>query len=69
MDGGTVKKAQRITKGSNLRWRITVEPDGDADVIVVLPITEDGDGDGAICTEDGRMLSNRLEITVPGPDG
>ena len=69
VDGGTVTRAKRITKGSNLRWRITVEPDGDADVIVILPITEDCDAEGAICTEDGRMLSNRLEITVPGPDG
>ena len=67
VDGGTVKKAQRITKGSNLRWRITVEPDGDADVIVVLPITEDCDAEGAICTGDSRRLESRLEDTVPGP--
>ena len=27
--GGTAKKAERITKGSNLRRQITVRPDGD----------------------------------------
>ena len=24
---------------------------------------------GALCTRDGRMLSNRLELSVPGPGG
>ena len=67
VDGGTMKKAERITKGSNVRWRITVEPDGDGRVIITLPVTEGCDAQGAICTEDGRPLSNRLELTVNGP--
>ena len=67
LDGGTVKKAERITKGSNVRWRITVEPDGDGRVIITLEVTEDCDAQGAICTGDGRSLSNRLELTVNGP--
>ena len=33
----------------------------------VLPVTTDCAADGAICTEDGRMLSNRLVLTVTGP--
>ena len=65
--GGTVKKAQRMDKPSNIHWRITVEPDSSADVTVVLPVTTGCDDQGAVCTEDGRMLSNRLEFTVPGP--
>ena len=67
VDGGTVKKAERITKGSNVRWRITVEPDGDGRVIITLPVTEGCDAQGAICTADSRRLSNRLEVTVNGP--
>ena len=67
VDGGTVKKAERITKGSNVRWRITVEPDGDGRVIITLPVTEGCDAQGAICTEDGRPMSNRVELTVNGP--
>ena len=67
VDGGTMKKAERITKGSNVRWRITVEPDGDGRVIITLPVSEGCDAQGAICTEDGRPLSNRLELTVSGP--
>ena len=33
------------------------------------PPTTDCDADGAVCTQDRRPLSNRLEITVPGPGG
>ncbi len=65
--GGTVKKAQRLEQGSNIGWRITVRPDGDGQVVIVLPETTDCDAQGAICTEDGRKLSHRLELTVGGP--
>ena len=65
--GGTVTKAERLDKPSNILWRITVEPDSSADVMVVLPVTSDCDATGAICTGDGRKLSDRLEFTVNGP--
>ena len=66
--GGTVKKAKRQEEGSNIHWRITVEPDSNTDVTVVLPVTTECDDTGAVCTKDGeRPLSNRLEFTVSGP--
>ena len=66
--GGTVNKAKRMTQGSNIGWTITVTPDSAAAAVtVVLPATTDCNDDGAICTEDGRKLSNRLEFTVSGP--
>ena len=64
--GGTVNKAQRLTQGSNLGWRITLTPGSNADVTVVLPETTDCDDQGAICAGDGRMLSNRNEFTLSG---
>ena len=67
--GGTVKKAKRMEQGSNIHWRITVRPDSNSEVSIVLPVTTDCDGQGAICTEDGRELSNRNELTVSGPGG
>ena len=67
--GGTVKKAQRMEQGSNLRWRITVQPDANGAVTIVLPVTTDCDDTDAVCTANGRMLSNRLELSVAGPDG
>ena len=65
-DGG-VLKAQRVEKSSNISWRITVRPDSNADVTVVLPVTTRCGAQGAICTRDGRKLSNSLEFTVSGP--
>ena len=65
--GGTVRKAQRIEQGSNIGWRITVRPNSDGAVTIILPITEDCEAQGAICTEDGRKLSTELVLTVSGP--
>ena len=50
---GTVTRAKRLIQGSNIGWTITVTPDSAAS--------------GAACTGDGRMLSNRLELTASGP--
>ena len=35
---------------------------------VVLPVTTHCNANGAVCTGDGRMLSNRLELAVSGPE-
>ena len=67
--GGTVNSAQRLTQGSNVGWRITVTPDSDDAVTVVLPVTTDCDATGAVCTADYRKLSNRNVLTVSGPNG
>ena len=67
--GGEVVKARLLEPPGNARWEISVRPDGDGPATIVLPATTDCEADGSICTEDGRMLSNRLEITVPGPGG
>ena len=63
---GSATKAKRVN-GQSDRWKITVEPDSDAAVTVVLPITEDCAAQDAVCTRDGTKLSNRSELTVPGP--
>ena len=67
--GGTVKKALRVDNSSDIHWRITVRPDANGNVTIVLPVTNDCDDQGAICTRDGRKLSNGLEFTVAGPGG
>ena len=68
VDGGTVRNASRLEPGSNRGWRIEVRPNVNDDVTVVLPATTDCNDDGAICTEDGRKLSSRVELTVNGPE-
>ncbi|MCY4449129.1 MAG: hypothetical protein OXE02_09850 [Chloroflexi bacterium] len=66
--GGTVTKAQRLDKPSNIRWQITVQPDSNADVTVVLPVTTDCEAQGAICTKiGGRPLSDTVSVMVQGP--
>ena len=64
---GDVTGAKRKTAGANIRWVITVQPDGNDAVTIALPSTTDCAASSAVCTEDGRMLSNRTSITVPGP--
>ena len=63
---GSATKARRVDGQSDL-WEITVDPNSDADVTIVLPITENCAAQDAVCTRDGTKLSNRSELTVPGP--
>ena len=67
-DDGPVTRAQRKVQGSNQTWTITVEPKGNGAITVTLPATTDCNDSGAICTSDGRKLSNSLSFTVSGPD-
>ena len=64
---GSVTRAKRVNGSSSL-WEITVEPDSGADVTITLPVTTDCGDQGAVCTSDGRMLSNEVKLTVTGPD-
>ena len=67
--GGRISGVRRLEPPGNIRWEIQVRPNSGRNVGIVLPITTDCAADGAVCTGDGRMLSNQLEITVPGPGG
>ena len=64
---GTIKEARRLEPPSNIGWRIRVQPSVSTDVVIFLPATTDCTADGAICTRDGRMLSEEVSLTVPGP--
>ncbi len=69
VSGGNVVKARRLDPPNNMRWEITVRPDGNGDVTITLPATTDCNANGAICTPGGRMLSNTTTATVNGPGG
>ena len=66
--GGDVTGARRLVSGKNLRWEITVQPSGNADVTVELPATTNCAAQGAICTGNDEKLSNSLNLTVSGPN-
>ena len=65
--GGQLVNVRRLEPPGNISWEIEVRPDDSGDVVVVLPATTDCNADGAVCTGDGRMMSNRSELTVPWP--
>ena len=64
--GGSVTGAWRVDSRSDL-WGIRVQPDSDADVEIALPANRACDTQGAVCTADDKVLSNRPEMTIPGP--
>ena len=52
---------------ANAQWEIRVIPDSaDSDVTISLPATTDCSASGAVCTDDGRALSNSLQATIAG---
>ena len=65
--GGNVTRARRVTKGSNLAFEVTVEPDGFDDVSLTVAPTSDCAASAGVCTHDGRPMHNTLQATVPGP--
>ena len=67
VDGGEVLRARRLEPGKNVRWEITVRPDSNGAVTIVLPVTTDCNAQGAVCTGDGRMLAGPSTLTVAGP--
>ena len=66
--GGDVRKASRVTRGSNQDWTITIAPSGVADVTITLPETTDCNATGAVCNEEGVALSVGDSATIAGPD-
>ena len=66
--GGSVTGARRLVSGKNLRWEITVQPSGNADVTVELPATINCAAQGAICADGDKKLSSPLTLTVNAPE-
>ena len=56
--GGSVTGARRLNPPSIVGWGITVEPDSNGDVTIVLPATRDCDAQGAICADGDKKLSS-----------
>ena len=64
--GGRATKAGRVHRRKDL-WKLTVRPDSLADVTVTLAAGAVCDSSGAVCTADGRALSNTISTVVKGP--
>ena len=66
--GGRATSAGRVNRRRDL-WELTVEPDSSADVTVTLAAGAACGTPAAVCTKDGRALSNTISATVRGPVG
>ena len=63
VEGGRVRSARRAPA-----WEFEIEPDSDGDVTVRIDGGRPCDEPGAICTADGRSLSEGISTTVAGPE-
>ena len=61
-----VEAASRVDDRSDL-WEVRLTPESDAMVTVSLSPAADCDAAGAVCTEDGRMLSVGVARVILGP--
>ncbi|MYK03065.1 MAG: hypothetical protein F4037_14165 [Gemmatimonadales bacterium] len=64
---GEIVGVSRRDRGSNRRWRITVEPHSMEAVTIELPVRRNCHLANAPCTADGRPLSGAVADTVAGP--
>ena len=67
VEGGQIAKARRLERGKNLRWEVTVEPDGGEAVTLAARATTDCTAQHAACDADERKFAGGLSLTVPGP--
>ena len=71
--GGSVARVWRAHEAAtdrNRLWKATVEPDtSTSDVALSYSAPDECGTTHAVCTEDGRKMSNSLSTTVTGPSG
>ena len=65
--GAAVTNAWFLDRNTRL-WEIVVQPNSDDDVVLALPAGRGCETAGAPCASGSRRLSNRVELTVPGPE-
>ncbi len=61
---GTVTKARRLTRGSNLAFVVKAEPTAQNDIEISVRGTESCDATHAVCAADGKMLIGGPSATV-----
>ena len=66
VSGGSINRVWRKTKGSDLGWNVKIRPAGTDSLTITLRATAKCSSSGAICTDDGRRLSNSPSATVAG---
>ena len=68
LTGAAVSSVRRHQEdGLENAWIFFLDPDGDGDIVLSLATGRPCDS-GGICTEDGEMLSEGVQVTLPGPE-
>ena len=68
LTGATVSSvSQHEEDGLENAWIFFLDPDGNDDIVFSLVTGQPCDS-GGICTEGGRMLSEGVQVTLPGPN-
>ena len=68
LTGATVSSVRPHEEdGLENAWIFFLDPDGDDDIVFSLATGQPCDS-GGICTEDGEMLSEGVQVTLPGPE-
>lgn len=62
---GTLEGVGKIVDG--VRWRLRIAPSSIGKVGIELPASESCEAEGAVCTADGRALSEALTADIWGP--
>ena len=57
----------RLDRPSNRQWAVRITPASKADIVVTVAPKASCEADGAICTSDGKQLSNTATRTILGP--
>ncbi len=65
---GRITGAGRVTQGSNLAFRVILEPSRLSDISFTVRGTTDCGADHAVCTADGRKLAGGESATVDAAD-
>ena len=64
---GSITSITRKEEGSNLTWRVTIQPDGRSGVSINMAEATDCEAAGHICTQAGELLTASVSGYVSGP--
>ena len=64
---GRITSITRKEEGSNLKWKVTIQPDGRSGVSINMDQATDCEAAGHICTQAGELLTASVSGYVSGP--
>ena len=63
VENGSVRESKRVNKRNDL-WMVTVEPEGEEDMVITLTAPAGCDDAASVCTQGGKALANSPTVLV-----